>query len=96
MKAYKYYMHIIDREFDDEYDYEGLFLDHFEAAQFMEENEAVGNTIIMIAPYIVEVETDEVELNKVNRDQNRCSHLFFFCMKKILDFCAPRARMCAG
>ena len=82
MKAYKYYMHIIDREFGDEYDYEGLFLDHFEAAQFMEENEAVGNTIIMIAPYIVEVETDEIELNKINRDQNRCSHLFFFCMKK--------------
>lgn len=67
MKAYKYYMHIIDREFDDEYDYEGLFLDHFEAAKFMEENEAVGNTIIMVAPYIEEVETDEAELNRINR-----------------------------
>ena len=51
---YTYHMHIIDRQFEDEYNFDATFEDHFEAARFMAENEAVGNTIIMIAPYITE------------------------------------------
>ena len=44
MKTYHiYHMHIIDNEFNSEYDFDGYFEDHFEAARFMEENEAVGN-----------------------------------------------------
>ena len=55
MKTYYiYHMHIIDRQFNEEYDFDGYFEDHFEAARFMEENEMVGNTIIMKKPYITE------------------------------------------
>lgn len=65
MKAYKYYMTITDVEFDDTYDYEGLFLDHMEADRFLTENENVGNTIIIHK--IEEVETDWDELNSIHR-----------------------------
>lgn len=51
---FTYHMHIIDNEFHDEYDFQGHFADHFEAARFMEENEAVGNVITMVAPFITE------------------------------------------
>ena len=57
----KYFFHIIDREFDSEYDYEGYFTDHDEAAKFIAENEEVGNTVIILSPYYVEV--DEAEAN---------------------------------
>ncbi len=49
---YKYHFHIIDREFDDEYDYQGYFDDHMEADRFITDNERVGNTIVMVAPFI--------------------------------------------
>jgi hypothetical protein len=65
MKAYKYYMTITDVEFNDTYDYEALFLDHFEADKFLTENEEVGNTIV-IHKY-EEVETDLDELNSIHR-----------------------------
>jgi hypothetical protein len=57
----KYFFHIIDREFNDEYDYEGYFKDHFEAAKFIAENEEVGNTVTVIAPYFIEVDPSEAE-----------------------------------
>ena len=65
MTAYKYYMTITDVEFDDTYDYEGLFLDHMEADRFLTENESVGNTIIIHK--IEKVETDWDELNSIHR-----------------------------
>ena len=49
-----YHMHITDNQFHEEYNFEGQFEDHFEAARFMEENEAVGNVITMVAPFITE------------------------------------------
>lgn len=49
---YKYYFHIIDREYDDEYNFEGFFFDHMEADRFIAENESVGNTVIILAPFI--------------------------------------------
>lgn len=54
ISVYIYHMHIIDNEFNTEYDFDGCFEDHFEAARFMEENEAVGNVIMMRAPFITE------------------------------------------
>ena len=65
MKAHKYYMTITDVEVNDVYDYEGLFLDHFEADRFLTENENVGNTIIIHK--IEDVETDTEELNSICR-----------------------------
>ena len=65
MKAHKYYMTITDVEVNDVYDYEGLFLDHFEADRFLTENENVGNTIIIHK--IEDVETDAEELNSICR-----------------------------
>lgn len=65
MKAHKYYMTITDVEVNDVYDYEGLFLDHFEADRFLTENENVGNTIIIHK--VEDVETDEEELNSICR-----------------------------
>ena len=47
MKAYKYYMTIADIEINVTYEYEVIFLDHFEADMFLIENESVGNTIII-------------------------------------------------
>ena len=57
---YKYYFNIIDNEYGKEYDYEGYFDDHFEADKFIQENEAVGNVITIIAPYYQFVSMDEV------------------------------------
>ena len=65
MKAHKYYMTITDVKVNDVYDYEGLFLDHFEADRFLTENENVGNTIIIHK--IEDVETDAEELNSICR-----------------------------
>lgn len=56
---YKYYFHIIDREFDDEYDYQGYFDDHMEADRFITDNERAGNTIVMVAPFIEWVAKDD-------------------------------------
>ena len=56
----KYYFHIIDNEFGGQYNYEGYFSDHLEADKFIQENEAVGNIITMVAPYYEEVNMDEV------------------------------------
>lgn len=56
---YKYYFHIIDNEFNSEYDYQGYFDDHMEADKFITENERVGNEVIMIAPFIEWVALDE-------------------------------------
>lgn len=64
--VYKYYMTINDVEFDDVYDYEGLFEDPFEADRFLTENENVGNTIIIHK--IEEVEVDPAVLNQIFRD----------------------------
>jgi hypothetical protein len=64
--VYKYYMTINDVEFDDVYDYEGLFEDHFEADRFLTENESVGNTIIIHK--IEEIEVDPAVLNQIFRD----------------------------
>ena len=65
LEMIKYKLHIIDREFDDEYDYVGLFKDHFEAAQFLDENEAVGNTVIITQHY-EHVFVDPAVLNQLN------------------------------
>lgn len=66
LEMYKYAMHIIDKEFDDEYDYEGLFYDHFEADRFLTENKNVGNKIII---YKIEKTMVKPEvLNQLFRD----------------------------
>jgi hypothetical protein len=49
---YNYHFHIIDREYNDEYDFEGFFFDHMEADRFITENEQAGNTVIIMAPFI--------------------------------------------
>ena len=66
VKAYKYYMTINDVEFNEVYDYVGLFEDHMEADRFLAENETVGNTIIIHR--FVEVMVDPAEFNKIHRD----------------------------
>lgn len=48
----KYYFHIVSTEEEREYDYQGYFVDPFEADQFICENEEVGNTITIISPFI--------------------------------------------
>ena len=45
MKARKYEFYIIDKQYDDEYDYIGYFEDDFEAMKFVEENLSVGNIV---------------------------------------------------
>lgn len=55
----KYYFYIIDNEIGGEYDYEGYFDTHDEAAQFIQENEEVGNIVSMIAPYYERVPREE-------------------------------------
>ena len=47
MKAKKYEFYIIDRQYDDEYDYIAYFEDDFEAMKFVEENLSVGNTVVI-------------------------------------------------
>ena len=65
IKVYKYTMNINDVEFNDVYDYEGMFLDHDEAYRFLCENESVGNTITILN--IEEVEIDPAVLDKICR-----------------------------
>ena len=62
---YIYHMHITDNEFGTEYDFDGYFVDHFEAARFMEEHEAVGNVITMRAPFISTVEMNPEDLPNI-------------------------------
>lgn len=57
---FKYYFNIIDNEFGGEYDYEGYFDDYMEADKFIQENEAAGNVVTLIAPYYEFVPMDEV------------------------------------
>ena len=57
---FKYYFNIIDNEFGGEYDYEGYFDSHMEAAKFIQENEAVGNVVTIIAPFFEFVPMSEV------------------------------------
>ena len=57
---FKYYFNIIDNEFGGEYDYEGYFDSHMEADQFIQENEAAGNVVTIIAPFFEFVPMDEV------------------------------------
>lgn len=57
---FKYYFNIIDNEIGDQYNYEGYFNDHMEADKFIQENEAVGNVITLIAPYYEFVPMDRV------------------------------------
>lgn len=65
MKTYfKYYFHIVDVEFDSEYDYEGYFKNHFEAEKFIQENEEVGNTITIRSPYYEKVKMKPCDLPK--------------------------------
>lgn len=47
MKAYRYYMTVADVEINITYEYEAIFLDHFEADMFLMESESAGNTIII-------------------------------------------------
>lgn len=57
---FKYYFNIIDNEFGGEYDYEGYFDSHMEADQFIQENEAAGNVVTIIAPFFEFVPMGEV------------------------------------
>lgn len=59
---YKYYFHIIDNEFNTEYDFEAYFRDHFEAIIFITENEEAGNIITVNEPIFEEVELTEKEI----------------------------------
>lgn len=52
----KYFFHIVDREFDDEYDFTAWFEDHDEADRFITENEHAGNTVIMTRMFITVAE----------------------------------------
>jgi hypothetical protein len=61
---YHYHFHIIDRElgYTIEYDFDCYFEDHMEADRFITENEHAGNTVIMIAPFITEVQMNPEDL----------------------------------
>jgi hypothetical protein len=62
---YKYYFHIIDNEFNTEYDFEAYFKDHFESDIFITENEEAGNIITINAPFLEEVELTEKEMHRL-------------------------------
>lgn len=64
--VYEYRMTITDVEFDDVYNFNGLFEDHMEADRFLAENEAVGNSIIIHS--ITKMEVLAEVLNEVCRD----------------------------
>lgn len=53
---YKYYFHIIEKDNVAEYDFEAYFEDHMIADRFITENENDGNTVIMVAPFVEEVQ----------------------------------------
>lgn len=57
MKAFKVMFHIIDKEFDDEYDYIGYFSNIHDADKFIDENEAAGNKVVIRRCEGVMVET---------------------------------------
>lgn len=65
VNCYKYTMTITDVEFDDVYDYEGLFEDHMEADRFLTENENIGNSIVIHK--IEKVQVDSEILDKIYR-----------------------------
>lgn len=66
MKTYiKYYFHIVDVEVNSEYDFEAYFEDHFEADNFIQENESVGNTVTILAPYFEEVQMRPEDLPRI-------------------------------
>ena len=65
LEMFKYTMHIIDNEFGDEYDYVALFHDHFEAADFLDENTAAGN-IVIITKHSERVFVNPEVLNQLN------------------------------
>ncbi len=48
---YKYYFHVIDREYGSEYDFQGYFYNHDEVEPFIADNEKVGNTVYIVFPY---------------------------------------------
>lgn len=64
-KYYRYNFHIIDNEYNDEYDFQGYFEDHMIADRFITENENVGNVLIMVAPFIEEVYMNPCDLPTV-------------------------------
>lgn len=65
MRTYlKYYFHIVDVEYGSEYDYEGYFESHFEADKFIQENEEVGNTVVIRSPYYEEIRMEPCNLPK--------------------------------
>lgn len=66
-KYYKYYFHIIDNEYNDEYDFEGYFEDHMVADRFITENENVGNVVGLVAPFIEEVYMNPSDLPMSNQ-----------------------------
>lgn len=47
MKALKVLFHIVDNEFETEYDYVGYFSNIHEADKFIDENEAAGNEVLI-------------------------------------------------
>ena len=66
MKTYiKYYFHIVDVEVNSEYNFEAYFEDHFEADNFIQENERVGNTVTILAPYFEEVQMEPEDLPRI-------------------------------
>jgi hypothetical protein len=56
---FRFYFHIIDRECNDEYDFDGLFFDSVEVALFIQQNKDVGNTVTClgydVVPYTKEL-----------------------------------------
>jgi hypothetical protein len=62
---YRYYFHIIDNEFNIEYDFEAYFKDHFEADIFITENEEAGNIITINTPFFEEVELTKKEMHRL-------------------------------
>lgn len=58
MKSLKVMFHIIDTEFESEYDYEAIFLKESEFVGFVQENLAVGNQVSILS---IEEETADLE-----------------------------------
>ena len=61
MKALIVTFHIIDREFEEEYDYEAIFLKESEMLEFMRENLEVGNRIEVISYKEEEADLEELK-----------------------------------
>lgn len=62
---YKYYFHIIEKDNVAEYDFEAYFEDHMIADRFITENENDGNTVVMVAPFVEEVQMRPEDLPKL-------------------------------